>query len=90
MKKNKAETLWVVNVIMSLLFVILGITGLINWWVIPKGYEIRGSFLISIRHFFMEVHQWTAFIFIIAVAVHLYLHWTYVITNLKKYGMLKE
>jgi hypothetical protein len=45
--------------------------------------------LISLRHFFREVHEWTALLFIIIVFVHLILHWAYIKTNLKKYGIMK-
>lgn len=87
---NKAATLWWINIMMALLVFILAVTGLLNWWVIPKGYAIRGSFLISVRHIFLQVHQWAALLFIFILALHLYLHWSYVITNLKKYGFLKK
>jgi len=84
MKKNAA--LWAVNIISFLLFILLSITGLINWLVLPKGYELRGSFLISIRHFLIEVHQWAGSIFIIIVVVHVILHWGYIRARLAKSG----
>jgi hypothetical protein len=45
--------------------------------------------LMSLRHFFREVHEWTALLFIIVICVHLILHWGYIKTNLKKYGIMK-
>ena len=89
MSNGRSSKLWVVNVISFLLFIVLCITGLLNWLVLPKGYEARGSFLVSLRHFFIAFHEWTALIFMIVVAVHIVLHWPYIKSNLKKYGIIK-
>jgi hypothetical protein len=90
MTLTKTFKLWIVNVISFIVFSLLGLTGLINWLVLPKGYEARGSFLVSLRHFLVEVHEWTALLFIVIVIVHIVLHWGYIKTNLKKYGIIKE
>ena len=58
MANGKALKLWTVNVISFILFVILCSTGLINWLVLPRGYQARGDFLISLRHFFIALHEW--------------------------------
>ena len=89
MTNKKTFKLWLTNVLSFVLFSVLVITGLINWLVLPKGYEAKGSFLITLRHFFIEVHEWTALAFIVTVAVHILLHWGYVKTNLKKSDILK-
>jgi membrane protein implicated in regulation of membrane protease activity len=89
MSNKRSSKLWVVNVISFLLFIVLCITGLLNWLVLPKGYEARGSFLVSLRHFFIAFHEWAALIFMIVVAVHIVLHWPYIKSNLKKYGIIK-
>jgi hypothetical protein len=89
MSNGKSSKLWKVNVISFILFIILGSTGLLNWLVLPRGYEARGSFLTSLRHFFIAIHEWTALIFMIVVAIHIILHWPYLKSNLKKYGIMK-
>lgn len=86
---NKANQLWVVNVISFLLFSFLGITGLINWLLLPRGPGLGGGFLIGLRHFLRDVHQWAALGFIIMVAIHLFLHWGYIKIHLKRYGLMK-
>ena len=85
MSNGRSSKLWVVNVISFIFFIDLCITGLLNWLVLPKGYEARGSFLVSLRHFFIAFHEWAALIFMIVVAVHIVLHWPYIKSNLKKY-----
>ena len=89
MASERTRKLWLINVTSFVLFVVLAFTGLLNWLVLPKGYQARGSFLVSVRHFLVEVHEWVALIFMITVAIHIMLHWTYVRNNLKKYGVLK-
>jgi len=89
MSNGRSSKLWVVNVISFLLFIVLCITGLLNWLVLPRGYEARGSYLVSLRHFFIAFHEWAALIFMIVVTVHIVLHWPYIKSNLKKYGIMK-
>ena len=89
MANGKALKLWTVNVISFILFVILCSTGLINWLVLPRGYQTRGDFLISLRHFFITLHEWVGMMFIVLIIIHIVLHWTYIKSNLKKYGMMK-
>jgi hypothetical protein len=89
MSNGRSSKLWIVNVISFILFIILFSTGLLNWLVLPRGYEARGSFLVSLRHFFIALHEWAALIFMVLIAVHIALHWSYIKSNLKKYGILK-
>jgi hypothetical protein len=89
MSNGRSSKLWIVNVISFILFIILFSTGLLNWLVLPRGYEDRGSFLVSLRHFFITLHEWAALIFMVLIAVHIALHWSYIKSNLKKYGILK-
>ena len=89
MSNRKTTKLWLTNVASFILLTVLAITGLINWLLLPKGYEARGSFLITLRHFFVEVHEWTALAFMVTIAIHILLHWGYVKANLKKSDILK-
>ena len=89
MPEGRSSKLWIVNVISFILFIILFITGLLNWLVLPRGYEARGSFSVSLRHFFIALHEWAALMFMVVIAVHIVLHWPYIKSNLKKYGIMK-
>lgn len=89
MKSEKAFKLWTVNVLSFVLFILLSVTGLLNWLALPRGYEARGTVLVSVRHLVVTIHEWTALIFIITIAIHIFLHWTYIRSNLKKYGIMK-
>ena len=88
MPNGRSLTLWIVNVISFVLFSILCSTGLINWLVLPRGYEGRGNFLVSLRHFFIAFHEWAGLIFMVMIAIHIVLHWSYIKSNLKKYGII--
>jgi hypothetical protein len=89
MSNGKSLKLWAVNVISFILFVILCSTGLINWLVLSRGYEARGNFLVSLRHFCITLHEWVGVMFIVLIIIHIVLHWTYIKSNLKKYGIMK-
>jgi cytochrome b subunit of formate dehydrogenase len=89
MSNGRSSKLWIVNIISFILFIVLFSTGMLNWLVLPRGYEARGSFSVSLRHFFIALHEWAALIFIVVIAVHIVLHWPYIKSNLKKYGILK-
>jgi quinol-cytochrome oxidoreductase complex cytochrome b subunit len=89
MSSKKAFKLWTVNVLSFILFILLSITGLLNWLVLPRGYEARGSALVSVRHILITIHEWAALIFMITIVIHILLHWTYIRSNLKKYSIMK-
>lgn len=89
MPKRKTRKLWLINVLSFIFFIVLSSTGLINWLLLPKGYEARGSFLVSLRHFFIEIHEWAAVGFMVTIVIHIVLHWSYIKTNLKKYNIRK-
>jgi len=89
MMKTSAFKLWIVNVISFILFSLLGLTGLINWLILPPGDGPRRGLGRSVRHFLVEVHEWTALLFMIVIVVHIVLHWSYIRTNLRKHGIVK-
>jgi Ni,Fe-hydrogenase I cytochrome b subunit len=88
MSANKAEKLWIVNIISFILLMVLAVTGLINWLLVPGGYRGEGGFMMLFRHFLREIHEWTGLLFIIVIIIHLTFHWPYIKSNLKKYGKL--
>jgi mannose/fructose/N-acetylgalactosamine-specific phosphotransferase system component IID len=75
---GKQSRLWIVNVISFFLFSLLSVTGLMNWLLLPRGYGSGASFLVSLRHFLITVHEWTGLLFLIVIGVHISLHWVYV------------
>ncbi|WP_319404518.1 DUF4405 domain-containing protein [uncultured Desulfosarcina sp.] len=87
---GKPLKLWTVNVISFVLFSLLAVTGLVNWLVLPHGSGHREGLLIGTRHLLMEVHAWLAILFLVAIAIHLGLHGSYIKANLKKSGLLKK
>jgi|WetSurMetagenome_2_1015567.scaffolds.fasta_scaffold05514_2 hypothetical protein len=76
---------WLVNIVSLFLLLLLCVTGFINWLVLPRGYEATHGFLFGLRHFLIGIHQWTAILFVIAIAIHIAFHWGYVRANLKKF-----
>jgi hypothetical protein len=89
MSNVRSSRLWILNLTSFILFLLLCSTGLINWLVLPRGYEARGSFLVSLRHFLIVFHEWTALIFMLVIAAHIIFHWSYIKSNLLKHGIMK-
>ncbi|MCB2145801.1 MAG: DUF4405 domain-containing protein [Deltaproteobacteria bacterium] len=87
---GKPLKLWAVNIVSFVLFSLLAVTGLVNWLVLPHGGGRREGILIVTRHLLMEVHAWLAMLFLVAIAIHLVLHGSYIKANLKKSGLLKK
>ena len=84
MSSNKAQKIWTANMISFILLVVLSFTGLVNWLLLPKGYQTAGA-LLSLRHLLRDIHEWTALFFIISMLVHWSLHWGYIQSNLNRY-----
>jgi hypothetical protein len=89
MANKRGLKLWLVNVVSFILLTLLSVTGLINWLILPKGYGATRGLLRGLRHILIEIHEWTALLFIVTTIIHIILHWTYVKNNLKKYNILK-
>jgi hypothetical protein len=81
----KGFKLWIVNVLSFFLFSLLGVTGLINWLLLPRGHGSNAGFLASFRHFLITMHEWTGLLFMIIIGIHIALHWGYVRKNLERY-----
>jgi hypothetical protein len=90
MSSTKARQLWTVNILSFVLFMVLAVSGLINFLLIPGGYRGEGSALTSLRHFFRVIHEWTALLYLAVVIIHLMMHWPYITSNLKKYGIKEK
>ncbi len=84
----RKDLLWIVNLVSFALLLILAVTGLLNWLVIPRGAG-AGRVVASLRHVLRDFHSWTAVAFCLATALHVWLHRGYVRQNLKRSGLLK-
>ena len=89
MQEKRSALLWAVNVCSAVILLVLAVTGLTNWLILPKGREAAG-FLVSARHFFVEVHEWSALAFLACIGIHVSLHASYVKTRLKRMGIGKS
>jgi cytochrome b subunit of formate dehydrogenase len=79
---NKKAKNWIVNIISFILFVVLAVTGLINWLLLPHGPK-AGGILSATRHLLIDIHEWAALFFIIVITVHLLVHWKYIKAMMK-------
>ena len=53
--KSKRLRLWILNLVLFTCFVLLSLTGLITWVILPRGYRFRdGGELYALRHTLIE------------------------------------
>jgi hypothetical protein len=88
MANKRVFKLWMINLISFILFLLLSVTGLVNWLLLPKGYSAGGGFWVSLRHSLVEIHQWIAVFFMVIITVHIVVHWSYIRNNLKRYRIV--
>jgi cytochrome b subunit of formate dehydrogenase len=81
---------YLVFVIMLLLGLCQAISGLLLWLVIPGGYHggrsvvSSDSVFIWDRHTWISIHDWTAVALLVAVILHIILHWKWITFMTKK------
>ena len=80
-KGDKSVKLWLVNILSFMLFAILAFTGLINWFLLPRGYAAGRGASTALRHGLVDIHQWAGLLFIVIVGIHLFLHRRYIKAN---------
>jgi len=83
MSQQRGRQLWLVNQLSFVFLIMTGVSGLFNW-LLPRGPETRGA-LAGLRHFLIDFHGWMALLFLAAMAIHLFLHWSYIQSNLQRF-----
>jgi uncharacterized BrkB/YihY/UPF0761 family membrane protein len=84
--RSKGLRLWFLNLTLFLCFILLSLTGLIPWVILPRGQRLRdGGELHALRDMLIELHEWVALVFIALIVVHLVWHWSYIMANAKRW-----
>jgi len=82
---GKAKINYSIDLLMIIFFVINSITGLIIFFFLPSGVR-KGSyqeFLGIIKQNWLDVHNWAGILLILMVAIHLILHWNWIVCMTK-------
>jgi len=82
---GKTKINYFIDLLMIIFFVINSITGLIIFFFLPSGVK-RGSyreFLGIIKQNWVDVHNWSGLILILLVAIHIILHWNWIVCMTK-------
>ena len=83
MKKSKIN--YFIDLLMLISFIINSITGLILFFFLPTG--VRGGgyqvFLGIIKQNWVNLHNWSGLLLVLFVAIHLILHWNWIISMTK-------
>jgi hypothetical protein len=80
---SKSATNFWVDVVAFVAFVLLGTTGAITRYVLPAGTGHFRSLWGMDRHDWGGIHFWIAVVFLIALTVHLFLHWNWIACTIK-------
>ena len=78
--------LWIVNLVSFVLLFLLALTGLAAW-LLPHG---GGAAMQGLRHSLHAIHRTGALFFLAVIAIHIWWHWGYILSNLRKYGVPKR
>ena len=82
---RKAKINYFIDLLLIIFFIINSITGLIIFFFLPSGVR-QGSyqeFLGIIKQNWLNVHNWSGILIILMVAIHLILHWNWIVCMTK-------
>ena len=82
---GKLKINYYIDILMLIFFIINSITGLIIFFFLPTGVK-RGAyqvFLGIIKQNWVNVHNWSGLLLILLVAIHLILHWKWIVSMTK-------
>jgi len=82
---GKSKINYVIDILMLIFFIINAITGLIIFFFLPTGVKKGGyqEFLGIIKHNWADVHNWSGLLLLLLVAIHLILHWKWIVSMTK-------
>jgi hypothetical protein len=80
---SRTTTNFLVDFVAFAALVLLGTTGAITRYVLPPGSGHFQTLWGIDRHDWGGVHFWIAVVFVIAMAVHLFLHWRWIVATTK-------
>lgn len=79
---HKDRVNYFVDVLMGISFIIVGISGIFKFWVIPWSSPMQ-SFLWISKPLWADLHDWSGVALVAAVFLHLILHYSWIITETK-------
>lgn len=74
---KRSWTNYALDILMLLTAIILGISSLLVWVVLPKGYSPQWLLWIAI-------HKWSGLALFIEAFLHIALHWKWIMTMTKR------
>jgi hypothetical protein len=94
---GKATRNYLVGILMFLLALFEGVSGLVLWLILPKGGGYRwgrellaeATFLWS-RDTWIDLHDWVGVALAVVVVIHVVLHWDWIVHMAKRYFEEKE
>ncbi len=90
MKKIKIN--YIVDLLMTLCFIIVSASGLILFLFLPGGIRRGGyqEFIGIIKQNWVVIHDWSGIILIILVLIHFLLHWNWITCMTKDFFSINK
>jgi hypothetical protein len=85
---KKSKIYFVVDLIIAAAFILSALSGVILY-LVPGGYQggrnpYYGTEILSLDHHgWSDLHTWTSFVMMAGIAVHLALHWRWIVAMAK-------
>ncbi|MBN2463006.1 MAG: DUF4405 domain-containing protein [Dehalococcoidia bacterium] len=91
---RKTTRNYIIDAIFGLMLLFQGVTGFVLWFILPSGgYRFRGgsgldeesSTFLFARHTWLDVHEWLAVALLVIFAVHIIIHWKWIVAMTQSY-----
>ncbi|MCP3686603.1 MAG: DUF4405 domain-containing protein [bacterium] len=81
---TKPKHNFIVDALMAISFLVLSITGLVVFFLLPSGQRSGQKEVLGIiRHTWTDVHGWVGIVLIVLVLIHLILHYKWIVSTTK-------
>ena len=81
---RKATRNYLIALVMALLALAQAVSGFVLWLALPHSRGGGGTFLWD-RNSWINLHDWTAVALVVIVAIHIILHWGWIVRMTKSY-----
>ena len=91
---RKTTRNYILDAVFGLMLLFQGVTGFALWFVLPGGgYRYRGgldleevsSTFLFARYTWLDIHKWVAVALLVIFALHIVIHWQWIVSMTKFY-----
>lgn len=76
---NTLKKKFIIDILMFLDFLIVSVSGLVLWKILPRGSGKTGQEFILLRENWLFIHDWSSVFLVLIVIIHLVINWKWVV-----------